>query len=212
MNKLLSSVTALLVLFLLVNCSTDPSDPCPNDIERYSLDFTVTDIEAIVAKDSDGNPISDETTPVGLDQLEFEVTLEHFESIDNSVSRDVGSRLADYFIKPAYSCSPRGHRLTSKLVGVSLISNASLGDEFPPGTSLDGIFTAEAMTGNFENTFFNEPLEQITPENPMPDTTRFIIRSSLSLALSAMHRFTLTIDLDNGQRFSKAIDILISGE
>jgi len=203
-------------LIWLIGCS-QVTDPCPSDIASYSKDFNVTGIADIVvsrsAGDSTGNTVTDASTTISVDELQLNVTLEYTESTSNSASAfgNPASMLAGLLIKSAHACSPRGHRLTSKVVGLNLISNSVLSESYPPGESLGSVFIVEPATANFANTFFAELLDQISIENPLADSVNFTIKpTSLTTDNTAQHRFTLTIDLENGQSFSIDTDVTLS--
>jgi len=202
------------IVITLISCSGG-QDTCPANIASYSKDFTVIGIADVIVSGANGSVITDDSSPVSIDELQLNVTLDYTESnMDSaSVNRKLRSMLSGLLVKPAFACSPRGHRLTTRVVGARLISNSSFNESYPPGVSLGGVFSVEPQTADFADVQFTETLDQISPEYPMADSVSFTIKpSSLSIDTTALHRFSLSIDLDNGQSFSRdTIAALISG-
>lgn len=210
MNKMLVTI---LTVAVLSGCGQ--SDSCPDDLDRYNSDFIVTGVKEVVAVHQSGEVLSDETMAIDIDQLLLRVELDYIDTYTanaTTVWQSVGHTLANLLIKPSYACSPVGHRLTTPVVGMGLISNASLGDSYSPGVSLGSIFEAEASTAEefrFSGSRRVDAIELISIDNPIADSVRYDLRLNLPSAQllstagsNELHRFTLALNLSDGQSFS----------
>ncbi len=201
----------LALLFTILACSgNNTSDPCPP--ENYvAREYVATGIRLVSVQQRTQNSgvlQIDENTPVPINELELVVS---FDIAPQFAETQSSMNLMDWLFKPAYACSIV-EPIVSEVVGMDLSSNADLGQDYPPGTSLKSAFFAEVASNiepyiaNFDSE--SRQLSAYSVEDPSGLSSAYVIKLSLSQEAAAiapqrseLHRFNYTVLLATGEMF-----------
>lgn len=184
-NTLLKYVIVLLFIVPIpFSCNTEIADcACPNPT------YSIGDLSSVSVEGSLGA-----TDTVDVDQVIIPM-LFTINSLIGENREEVGS-----FWNQAYACTCVPKDIVEEINGITIQSSGSFGDDYPAGTDLLALFRAEVNFGT-DNT--NLPISLLYEDDE--EVPEFGI-NRLGLvdaepADSSIHKFSMTIDLNDGRSF-----------
>lgn len=172
-----------LLLSALSGCDNCSSDPVPFGISDYTIYLGNAETEDKYAYPPDTIAAND---TIGFKKLSIAI---------NGTQRSVTLRSRAKSGSEAWACSPM-EIAADKIKSIIVTSSAAYNSTLPPGTHLSPVLSI-AIQGSPQQAFFDF---DTTPDRPA--YYAYSIRLTQAPESSGLHRFTVKIDLLNGQSFT----------
>lgn len=219
-DKLTVTLTSLCLMLILSACTTS-SDSCEGlegTVTRTEIEITGIDTIAVVKRIPESGVIEavNEFNGSEFSNLSIELVLswEAQEHRFRAPSTFIQS-LLDWLAPAAHACTlvPPYDDYQPAVVGISVLSDTEFNADYPAGSDLAPLFTAQGLMSG------NNTLSEASESEGLRSATAYALQAAMAdgvLAASpvtpATHVFTLLIMLDDGRMYEvQTAAVLLSG-